>query len=355
MPRAGVRGDDDLDTYLAAAIKHQAVEFIRLPIREPAKDEVLVQVRACALCTWELRTYSGKAQTSRPLLGGHEIAGEVVAMGPGTTSAAAVGDRVAVRRMGQCNACRGCWEGRECRNRHLGVIDTGTHFGPQGLGEYLTVAASQVFPMANELSYAEAALTEPVACVLRGIVRARIEFGDDVVIFGAGFMGMAHARLARLQGARVLLVEPDETRRAAAESLGERVVSPDDPGFEAGIRETTDGGPAVAVVTGGGRVAVEQATRITADGGRIMAYGATYPPAPAELDTNRVHYRELEIVGTSSQSAAEFRRAGLVLSRGIVDMSPLISASFPIGEVEDGLRAALDSVPYRVIITLDES
>jgi L-iditol 2-dehydrogenase len=209
--------------------------------------------------------------------------------------------------------------------------------------------------MANELSYAEAALTEPVACVLRGIVRARIEFGDDVVIFGAGFMGMAHARLARLQGARVLLVEPDETRRAAAESLGERVVSPDDPGFEAGIRETTDGGPAVAVVTGGGRVAVEQATRITADGGRIMAYGATYPPAPAELDTNRVHYRELEIVGTSSQSAAEFRRAGLVLSRGIVDMSPLISASFPIGEVEDGLRAALDSVPYRVIITLDES
>jgi threonine dehydrogenase-like Zn-dependent dehydrogenase len=339
-------------TCRAVAIVAGATEFVEGPVRRPGPGEVLVRVAACALCTWEIRTFSGAEPAGRPLLGGHELAGEVVEYGPGPV-AVPPGGQVAVRRMGQCGACRGCRESRQCAYRALGVTENDRGFGPQGLGEYLTVPAGQVFPVAGEVPATQAALVEPLACVLRGVLQARLSFGDDVLVFGAGFMGMLHARLARLRGARVILAEPAEARRRLATSLGELVLDPATPEFPARVREITEGGPAATFVTGGGRDALAMATDLAADGGRVMVFASTHPPEVLSAEVNRVHHHEVAILGTVSQSAAEFHRAARLISHGSVDMAPLISETFPFNQIENALRAAALPVPYRVVITMD--
>jgi L-iditol 2-dehydrogenase len=250
VPDAGIgHGFAVPTTGRAVAITGGGAELVDIPVRRPGPGEVLVRVTACALCTWEIRAFGGARPASRPLLGGHELAGEVVEAGPGPVPVRP-GGQAAIRRMGQCHACRSCRDGFQCEHRELTVVDNGHGFGPQGLGEYLTVPASQVYPIPDEIPATQAALTEPVACVLRGVLRARLSFGDDAVVFGAGFMGMVHARLARLRGARVILAEPDERRRQLAASLGELVLDPAASDFSVRLRDIAAGGPAAAFVTG---------------------------------------------------------------------------------------------------------
>jgi L-iditol 2-dehydrogenase len=353
LPETGIsRGSTAPAISRAVVIVAGGATFVDIPVRRPGPGEVLVRVTACALCTWEIRTFSGARSARRPLLGGHEVAGQVVETGPGPVPVR-LGGQAAIRRMGQCDACRCCREGLQCAHRELTVVDTEGGYGPQGLAEYLTVPASQVYPVPAEVPAAQAALVEPVACVLRGVLRARLSFGDEAVVFGAGFMGMVHARLARLRGARVILAEPDQHRRRLAASLGETVLDPMAAGFSARLRDITGGGPAAAFITGGGRAALVAATELVADGGRVVVFAATYPPEVVDTGVNRLHHHEVEVVGTVSQSAGEFHRAARLISHRSVDLAPLISATFPLDRVEEGLRAALRPVPYRVVITMD--
>jgi threonine dehydrogenase-like Zn-dependent dehydrogenase len=339
-------------TYLAAALDAGSVELVTLPLREPGPGELLVKVRACALCTWEVRTYTGTERASRPLLGGHEIAGEVVAVGPGVIGAVQVGDRVAVRRMAACGACRGCHEGGQCRARAAAVVDTGVYWGPQGLAEYLTIPAYQAFPV-GRLDFAVAALVEPLSCVLRSVDRAGLEFGDDALVFGAGFMGILHARIARLRGARVLLVEPDAARRHLARDVTAGTFDPAESGFVDQVRDLTDGGPSAVFVTGGGGAALRAGLEAVAERGRVVVFAASYPPEELPVAPNWLHHKEVALVGAVGQSAAEFRRAVLLVARGVLDPGDLISAVYPLAEVESAIRYASDGATYRVVVTMN--
>jgi L-iditol 2-dehydrogenase len=293
--------------------------------------------------------------TSRPLLGGHELAGEVAAIGPGTTTEVSIGSKVAVRRMGHCGFCRGCREGGQCASRHVGVADTARYFGPQGLGEYLTVPASQAVSVGPSVDFVEAALVEPLSCVVRSVQGAEIDLGDDVLVFGAGFMGVLHARVARLRGARVLLAEPRRDRRNLAAAEAARVLDPGDPLFVTQVDEITGGGPRVVFVTGGGPAAIEQAMQLVADRGRVIVFAASYPPGQIEVEANQLHHREVRLGGTVGQSADEFFRAALLISRGVAEVESLISAVYPLDQLEVALKYALEEAPYRVVIEIGGS
>jgi len=337
-------------TYRAAVLDAGAVELVTLPLREPGPGELLVRVRACALCTWEVRTFTGSEPAARPLLGGHEIAGEVAAVGAGVLGGFGVGDRVAVWRMAACGSCRSCHEGGQCRARAAAVVDTGTAWGPQGLAEYLTVPAYQAFPVADHLDFAVAALVEPLSCVLRSVDRAGLDFGDDALVFGAGFMGVLHARVARLRGARVLVAEPDAGRRGLAPGL---TFDPAEPGFADRVRDLTGGGPSAVFVTGGGAATLRAGLEVVAERGRVVAFAASYPPENLALAPNSLHHREAALVGTVGQSAAEFHRAAQLLTKRVLDLSDLISAVYPLTEVDEAIRYASDGAMFRVVVTMD--
>jgi threonine dehydrogenase-like Zn-dependent dehydrogenase len=343
------------ETYPAAAIDRNAVRYVELPLRPPEAGEVIVRVRACALCTWEIRTYAGHTDAGRSLLGGHELSGEVVAVGPASIPMVQVGDHVAVDRMARCGGCRGCREGGQCASSHLECIDAEGSFGPQGLADYLVVPAYQVVVIDPGLDLAEAALTEPVSCVLRSIERAAIEFGDDVLVLGAGFMGVLHARMARLRGARVFLADPRAERRAAAAAEAVHVFDNNAPSFVPLISGMTDGGPNVVFITNGDPASVDLATRIAAPRGRVVVFAATRPERPLAVSAKDVHHRELQVLGTVAQNAAQFHRASLLLARRVIEVRSLISARFPLERLEAALQCALHEADYRVVIEMGSS
>lgn len=158
-----------------------------------------------------------------PCTGGHEVAGEIAALGPGVnTKLWAKGQRVAVRLLYNCGECYYCRTGRTnmCERAQKKPVREGLLPGPGGLCDYIIVDAASLFKIPDTLSYEEACLTEPLACCVHSVSRANIQLGEDVVIIGGGIMGQYHVMLAKRRGARVILSEVDPARRALAENLG---------------------------------------------------------------------------------------------------------------------------------------
>ena len=158
-----------------------------------------------------------------PCTGGHEVAGEIAALGPGVnTKLWAEGQRVAVRLLYNCGECYYCRTGRTnmCERAQKKPVREGLLPGPGGLCDYIIVDAASLLKIPDTLTYEEACLTEPLACCVHSVSRANIQLGEDVVIIGGGIMGQYHVMLAKRRGARVILSEVDPARRALAENLG---------------------------------------------------------------------------------------------------------------------------------------
>ena len=159
-----------------------------IPIPEVTKDQVLIRVRACGICGTDMHIFDGDegaAQTPAGTVLGHEFAGEVVAVGE-DVSGVAVGDRVCVdpnQLCGKCDFCRG-GVGHFCED--MTGIGTTVH---GGFAQYCAVPQSQVYPFPKELSFEQAAMTEPVACCLHGIEMCNIACGNTVLIIGGGMIG----------------------------------------------------------------------------------------------------------------------------------------------------------------------
>ena len=207
------------------AAKFHAPGDIRLEqIAEPdvAPGEIKIRVRACSMCGTDVKiSRSGHPNMSAPQVMGHEIAGEIVDVGAGVGGWAA-GDRVQVIAAIPDGTCE------ECRAGHQAICPNQVSMGYQfagGFAEYMIVPAAVlavvgVNRIPEELSYAEASVAEPLACVLNGQELARVGPGDTVVVIGSGPIGCLHVRLARARGAeRIILIDLNPDRLAAAAAL----------------------------------------------------------------------------------------------------------------------------------------
>lgn len=207
----------------AAVTGPKTCEILELTTPDLGRGEVLVKVHAVALCTLEQRIFRGAVKMPLPCTGGHEVAGEIAALGPGVnTKLWTEGQRVAVRLLYNCGECYYCRTGRTnmCERAQKKPVREGLLPGPGGLFDYIVADAASLFKIPDTLSYEEACLTEPLACCVHSVGRANIQLGEDVVIIGGGIMGQYHVMLAKRKGARVILSEVDPTRRALAEKLG---------------------------------------------------------------------------------------------------------------------------------------
>lgn len=337
----------------AVILGDRKVILEEVPIPEPKDDQVLVRIRSCALCTWEQRTYTGVDTASAPLLGGHEFAGVVEAIGPQVYSVK-VGDHVAVSGLTYCGQCYSCRRGLThlCDNLIRNWVK-GQPNGPGGLGEYVLVRGYQVFRIDPDISFEEAALIEPLSCVLRSFQKANVQPGDFVVIIGAGIMGLLHLLLAKGGGATVIVSEIDEGRRQKARELGAHyVVDPQEGDFLARIKDLTEGhGPEVTFVAIGIAPAIEQALKFAAKGGRVLVYAAVHPKGTTiTINPNLFHNRELVLTGSVGQTKQDFERAAELISRRIVDLRPLISARFPLQQIIEAFEASLRKDTYRVLV-----
>jgi L-iditol 2-dehydrogenase len=316
------------------------------------EGEVKIRVRNCSTCGTDLKIYRfGHHHIDPPRVIGHEIAGEIVQVGAGTSGWRA-GDRVQVIAAIPDGTCEECRRGAMtvCPNQ----VSMGYHFDG-GFAEY-TVVPREVLRVdglnriPDGVGYDEASVAEPLACVINGQALAGITAGQDVAVIGAGPIGCLHVRLARARGAaRVYLVDLNESRLALS---AERVRPDEATAVAEDVLKLTDGrGVDVAIVAAASGAAQEQALRLVARQGTVSFFGGLPKDSPEiTVDANLVHYRELRIVGANGSSPAHNKAALELIASGQVPVADLITHRLPLPEIETALRVVASGEAIKVTI-----
>jgi L-iditol 2-dehydrogenase len=217
------------------------------------------------------------------------------------------------------------------------------------------LAVDGVNRIPDGVSFVEAAVAEPLACVLNGQEIAAVGEGDVVVVIGAGPIGCLHVRLARARGAvRVLLLDLNAERLAVSAALvaPDRAIALDGIDPVAAVLEATGGRGADVVITAAASgAAQEQGLRMLARGGRISLFGGLPKDAPTiTVDANLVHYRELRILGVNGSSPAHNRRALELIASGAVPVADLVTHRLPLERLLDGLALVARGEAIKVAI-----
>src|SRR5579875_768214 len=335
-------------------IRDLRVEEVADPV--PGPGEALIQIRSCGVCPSDVRGYlgtrSGSGPSGLPRTPGHEWAGVVVALGAPVPDdrlpPIRVGDRVVADWRWVCGTCYQCRRGvfNYCENLRRGVRG--------GFAEYGVAPLSQLRVLPDHVSFEEAAFCEPLACILNAHSATDIGLGDDVVIVGAGPIGLLHLQVARNRGARVIVSDPISARLAKARELGAHETidaSAVDP--VARVKELTEGRGADTVIIAVGAVeAIRQGLAMGAINGRINIFAGTYPPAELPLDPNLIHYRQLRVTGSHDFTPHHFTTALRLIQFGIVRVAPLISHRFPLDEVREAFETTASRRGLKSMVVL---
>ena len=350
---------------VVAIVDDHKVEAKQVAMPGIETGKITVKINACALCTWEQRIFIRESKVPLPFVGGHELVGEIYAVGEGIESEKyPVGQKVVVRLIGACGTCYYCRRGEQnlCtksdvkEDAFLSVDGTIHYMGTGGLSQYLNVEPAQIFKMPQDIPDTTACFAEPLACVLNSIERGKIELGDDVVVIGGGIMGMLHVMAAKLSGARVIMSEPDPERRKLAEELGADIVfNPMEQNPVDYIHNLTDGlGAEVVFNTTPISAVAQQAIEMVAPMGRVIMYSSQHPDKPISVSPNWIHNTEAVITGAVSPSVRSFNRAVNLLSKGLIHPEKLMSGAFPIESAQEAFETAVRPDTFRCVIRLSE-
>ena len=287
--------------------------------------DVLVKSRACGVCGTDVHIFEGDFFPSFPLIPGHELAGEVVEVG-GEVKDLVVGDRVMVDPTVTCDDCHFCQINRQnhCLNWNaLGVTKDG------GFAEYVRVPARNCYKV-DRVSLAEAAFTEPVACVVFGHDRLKMEIGSDVLIFGAGPIGQLHVQACKANGAATITVVdkvPSKLEEARKHGAHHGVIAGDRLGDD--LRKIAKYGfDAVIDCTGVGAVA-KKAIPFVKNGGKLLIFGVCGPQEMVEISPFEIYRRDLTIIG-SFAIRRSYDRAHRLMEAGVFDVKSLVSEVLPL-------------------------
>lgn len=311
------------------------IEIQDLPMPEIHSDEVLMKVRANGLCTNDFRDYAGESAYTFPRVGGHEFSGEIVEVGSDVDpDHFKVGDHVVKYIIPNCGECYYCKTGRPnlCDKVYTSTTfqNPGGISGFFGLAQYIAVKSQELYKYPKEVPYTQSSFTEPVGCVVNSVEKAGIELGQDVLVIGGGVMGLLHVQLAKLQGARVLVSEPNRERQNLAQQLGADVTfDPTQGDAVAFVKQQTHGrGAEVVFNTTAHPKVAQQALAFTAKGGKTMMFSSIHPNDFVPTDMGAVHSQEKLITGTVSPTITTFYRAVQLIAKNLIDVESLLDQTF---------------------------
>jgi L-iditol 2-dehydrogenase len=331
---------------LTAPEKIEVREVETPSIRE---NEILVKLKNCGICTLEQRLFTGAVKIRYPLIPGHEASGEVAKVGNEVLSGIPPGTRVALDLVLRCGECYYCRTGRSnmCLNRFK---RDGKVLG--GFGEFIAVGAAQVFPIPASLTFEEAAFAEPLACCVRSLKKIGLTLAEDLLIIGAGPMGLMHLQVALCMGARIFVSDPDGERLAMAGRLGAfAVIDPSREDLVGRVREHTEGrGVDACVITSAAHEALAAAFQAISGDGRVNIYTSYMDKPPLPIDANTLHRTEQSVTGSEGRTEIDFLQAVRLLSYGKVNVKPLISGKVGYARLEAGIKAAMTRETYRVLL-----
>ena len=344
-----------MDTMTAALYDGAgAMKIAQIAAPEAGPGEALVQVRAVGICGSDLLMNAGRTEADT-MPAGHEVAGEIVAVGEGV-EADAVGRRVAVDTIGLGRACQNCWY---CRTGQYRSCMDRTPEAGGGFAEYMTTLAAGCFPLHKNLSWHEGALVEPLAVSVHGMRRGGLRPGETVAVLGAGNIGLTAVAAARAMGAGRILVTARHPHQAEmARKLGADIaVTPEGDALRETLLEATEGrGADLTIESVGGRTeaTLQQAIEVTRVQGRIVVLGGFH--APITLDWLPPLLKEQSFIFSSCYSVMDgqhdFQLAIELMSSGRVELREMVTHEFPLSEIQRGFDTAYDKTAGSIKVQL---
>lgn len=312
------------------------------PVDVPAigKGDLLVRVRAALTCGTDvkvfLRGYHARMIVP-PAVFGHELAGDVIAVGEEVTRFTR-GQRVVAANSAPCNACYYCLRGAENLCENL-LFNNGAY------AQYIRIPARIVekntYQIPNHVGYQDAALAEPVACVLRGVEESRIGPEDTVAVIGMGPIGLMFVRLAKLHGARVIALGRREPQLERASRMGadEVLAVPDGVDPVRLVRQLTGGRGVDAAIEAVGTAATwESAVQMVRKGGRVNLFGGCPSDSRISLDPSLLHYSEITCKASFHHTPGHIRRALEIVSQGNITARDFVNSEEPLANLLDVMR-----------------
>lgn len=343
-----------MKTIVFKGVGQLEVEDFAVP--ECGPDQILVRVEACAICTWEQRAYKGINKVEYPFIGGHEFCGHIEVMGANIDSRTwRVGDRVVCGAQFACDNCTQCKSGEEnaCQYfDHSKQLPGLPYHGMGGLSSHYLVDPANCFKVGG-IPVEEAALAEPLSCVLHAIEAADIHFGDTVLVIGCGIMGQLNAILATKRGGMVIVSDTNEERGRMAVDLGAKIaINPGKEDLLERVAQITGGEMCDIVIDTTPIVSIIQdAIDCLASAGKIVFYSSFHPDVPIPFSPNLVHKRNLQFIGTANSNQRDFVRATRLISEGVVSMKPFVSEIYSVDQAQEAFDSACMGDKFRVVIT----
>ncbi len=318
--------------------EHLQIEPVAVP--HVGAGDVLVRVKAALTCGTDVKVFRRGYHARMiipPAVFGHELAGDIVTVGEGVRKFR-VGERVVAANSAPCGNCYYCTHGQENLCEDL-LFNNGAY------AEYIRIPRRIVERNMHEIpegvSYQDAALVEPLACVLRGLDETNVRPGDTVAVIGLGPIGLMFVRLAKNAGARVIALGRRKTQLDRAAFLGASelisVGSSHNPAQD--VRDLTGGrGADIAIEAVGKSHTWELCVDMVRKGGTVNFFGGCPSDSRISLDTSRLHYSEITCKASFHHTPAHIRRSLDLIAHGIITARDFVNREEPLGNLLEVLR-----------------
>lgn len=308
--------------------------------------DILLRTASASVCGTDIRMWKhghAFASPEKPLVIGHEMAGIIADVGAGV-GGYKPGQRVCIAPNWNVGSSKLIIAGEghlDPNYRALGIHEHGA------FAEFVripreAVAQGNVFPIPDHVSYASAALVEPLACVYNAFEKARTGAGDVVLIIGGGPIGIMHAKISKLAGAgKVIISDLHANRLEMARKIDPSFITIEgDPGEE--LNRLTGGAGADVIITACPVAPVQtRALELAAVNGRVVFFGGLPKgKSVVPLDTNIIHYKQLTVTGTTRQSLRHFQKTLDLICDGVLVVEDLITSTHSIGQTRQAIENA---------------
>lgn len=318
--------------------EHLQVEPVAVPTI--GKGDVLVRVRTALTCGTDVKVFRRGYHARMivpPALFGHELAGDIVAVGEDVTKWR-VGQRIVAANSAPCAECFYCQRGLENLCDDL-LFNNGAY------AEYIRIPSRIVdrnmYEIPVHVGYQDAALVEPLACVLRGLEETGVRPGDNVAVMGLGPIGSMFVRLAKVYGARVIAIgrRKSQLDRAARMGASELLIAHDGVDLVPQIKDLTGGrGVDVAIEAVGLPEAWQAAIRMVRKGGTVNFFGGCPNDSKIKLDTNLLHYSELTCKASFHHTPKHIRKALELVGAGEITSLEFVNRVEPLANLLEVMR-----------------
>jgi L-iditol 2-dehydrogenase len=318
--------------------EHLRIEPVAVP--ELGESDVLVRVKAALTCGTDVKVFRRGYHARMivpPAVFGHELAGDIVAVGS-CVEAFRPGQRVMAANSAPCWQCYYCRRGQENLCEDL-LFNNGAY------AEYIRIpgriVGRNMYELPPQVDYQDAALAEPLACVLRGLEETGMQPGDDVAVVGLGPIGLMFVRLARTWGGRVIALgrRPTQLERAAALGADELILTPEVADPVQAVRDLTRGrGADVAIEAVGKPQTWELSAHLVRRGGTVNFFGGCPSDTRVSLGTSLLHYSEITCRASFHHTPAHIRRALELIAEGVVTAQDFVNREEPLANLMSVLR-----------------